>query len=93
MSMTLTEQRDAWVEMTSCEAWKWLEAILVEQAGTRANMVLLNPLSTADGVYQQEFVKGEFAAFQLCAKMPQLEIDRLTEEIKDLNKEQRDEEL
>lgn len=93
MSMTLTEQREAWMIMTNCEAWKWFEAILIEQANTRGNMVLMNPLESADSIYQQEFIKGEFAAFQLCAKMPQLEMDRLKDEIDNLNKEQDNEPL
>jgi len=84
---TLTEQKDEWEVLMKNPAWIKLEALLKEQAASRINQIVLTPLESADAVYNQEFLKGEVAAMQLAARLPELEVERLKAEIQELNEQ------
>ncbi len=61
--------RNAMVVLLSSEGWRMLEKTLLGQSTTR-QLQLLQPLASADGMYAQEYKKGEAAAFRVAAALP-----------------------
>lgn len=81
VQVSMSEQVEEWNTLLRCKAWKWLESILQQQAAGRVNQILLQPLTSADDVFQQEFMKGEVASLRLVPQLPALEIERLKQDI------------
>ena len=69
-------------------SWHTLHALAQQQLTTRIDAVILNPASGADGVYAQEYMKGEIAGIKLFLQMPQLLIDQLQSDIDQMKGEE-----
>lgn len=61
--------------------WIELQKVLQDQANMRHNNIILNPLAGADGVYLQEFQKGECAGLKLAFHLPMQLVESLETEI------------
>jgi len=82
----------AYEQLQASPAWATLLSLLESQEQMRVGEVLLSPLTSADAVYRQEFMKGEIAALRLVKNLPALAAEalrenneRITEELESLN--------
>jgi hypothetical protein len=85
--MTLNEEKELWETLVNHGAWKLLQEIATEQMSGRIDQVVLTPLKSMDEALMTEFMKGEVAAIRLFLKMPELQIEQLTQDIINLKKE------
>lgn len=85
--MTLNEEKELWEALTNHGAWKLLQNIGAEQMSGRIDQIVLTPLKTVDEALSTEFMKGEVAAIRLFLKMPELQVEQLTQDIINAKKE------
>jgi len=76
-------------QMMATEGWKMLVRQLVEQSESRKNKIL-GALDSADGVYEQEFKKGEIVGILLAVFLPKQILESADEVIKLLSKTMED---
>ena len=68
--------------------WRMFQPMLKVQADTRLDP---QPLERMDQVLEQEFKKGEAAAFRLIARMPDVMLEQAQQQLEKLQKEIEDE--
>jgi hypothetical protein len=76
------EELQLWRGLIKHEAWTKIEEMLKEQQAGRIQKVMLNPLETQDAALEQEFMKGEYAAFGLILELPYTLVDNLETELR-----------
>lgn len=78
--LTPSEALQAWEMLKASDGWRMLTENLSEQLFVRQQRVLLTPLASADGVFEQEFTKGEIQAISLVMELPGLAIEALKQD-------------
>ena len=81
------EDKKDFTDLISSKGWRKLREILNAQVRERSNQILLVPLGELQGVYQQEFMKGETAAYMAMVTLPEILLDEATEVAKALEME------
>lgn len=85
---SIQEKLALWRGLLGHEAWQEMVKMMQEQKDSRIQQVMLMPLESQDRIFEQEFVKGEFAAFALMMTLPDTMVETLEIELK---KQQKDE--
>lgn len=63
--------------------WVLLNSHLEEQIKARTDKVILEPLKTHDGVFEQEFAKGEIQALRMVIQLPKTLVEQAEQFIKE----------
>lgn len=57
--VTLSDEKREWQRLLDSPQWGKLMAVVQEQVDNLQQVIVFTPLGSADGVYRQEFQKGQ----------------------------------
>lgn len=77
------ERKEALEALLRSQGWDILLGILREQVQTRTNLVMLSKVDS-NGLYAQEFTKGEVAALRMVINLPRALVDNFNSELRDV---------
>lgn len=81
------EERSSLVRLTYEPGWKWFMELLATQEQNRRNQFELVPLKAMDEVLEEQFLKGELAAYRTVQAIVKARIEELESEIDELEQE------
>jgi hypothetical protein len=76
-----------WASLCEHPGWQRLVAVAEGQVNERAKRILHSPLKNQDGIFEQEFTKGEASGIELFRRIPDVQREQAQELVQQLQKE------